>query len=31
MAEHLARRGDHGNRLWNLLTLELWLRRNGFD
>jgi asparagine synthase (glutamine-hydrolysing) len=25
--EHLARRRDHGPRLWALLMLELWCRR----
>jgi asparagine synthase (glutamine-hydrolysing) len=25
--EHLAMRADHGQRLWLLLTIELWLRR----
>jgi asparagine synthase (glutamine-hydrolysing) len=25
--EHLAGRGDHGYRLWALLTLELWAQR----
>ncbi len=27
--EHESGRGDHGHRLWALLTLELWLRRHG--
>jgi asparagine synthase (glutamine-hydrolysing) len=31
LREHHARRADHGNRLWNLLTVELWLRQHGFD
>nr|MBA3257899.1 hypothetical protein [Gemmatimonadales bacterium] len=25
--EHLARRRDHGNRIWLLLTAEVWYRR----
>jgi len=27
--EHMAERADHGQRLWALLTLELWLRGLG--
>jgi asparagine synthase (glutamine-hydrolysing) len=26
LREHLAERADHGQRLWALLTLEIWLR-----
>jgi asparagine synthase (glutamine-hydrolysing) len=29
--DHLARRADHGHQLWTLLTLELWMRRHGFE
>jgi len=29
--DHESGRGDHGHRLWALLTLELWLRRNRLD
>jgi hypothetical protein len=25
--EHLARRRDHGNRIWLLLSAEVWYRR----
>jgi hypothetical protein len=25
--EHLARRYDHGNRIWLLLSAEVWYRR----
>jgi asparagine synthase (glutamine-hydrolysing) len=27
VAEHLARRYDHGNRIWLLLSAEVWYRR----
>ena len=26
LGEHLARRADHGNRLWLLINAELWYR-----
>ena len=26
IAEHVARRADHGDRLWALVCLELWAR-----
>ena len=26
LREHLARRADHGNRLWLLINAELWYR-----
>jgi asparagine synthase (glutamine-hydrolysing) len=29
--DHLASRMDRGHQLWALLTLELWLRKHGFD
>jgi len=29
LAEHTARRADHGDRLWALLALELWMRAFG--
>jgi asparagine synthase (glutamine-hydrolysing) len=29
--DHLARRADRAHQLWTLLTLELWLRKHGFD
>ncbi len=29
--EHVSGRADHGHQLWTLLTLELWLRKHGFD
>jgi asparagine synthase (glutamine-hydrolysing) len=29
--EHIARRADRGQELWTLLTLELWLRKHGFE
>jgi asparagine synthase (glutamine-hydrolysing) len=29
--EHERGRADHGQRLWTLLTLELWLRKHQFD
>jgi asparagine synthase (glutamine-hydrolysing) len=28
---HAEGRADHGHRLWTLLTLELWMRRHGFE
>jgi len=31
VADHDAGRVDRGHQLWTLLTLELWLRRHGFD
>jgi len=27
VAEHLSRRYDHGNRIWLLLSAEVWYRR----
>ena len=30
-ADHLAGGVDRGHQLWTLLTLELWLRKHGFD
>jgi asparagine synthase (glutamine-hydrolysing) len=27
VADHVARRADHGHKLWNLMVLELWARR----
>ncbi|HET7291003.1 MAG TPA: asparagine synthase (glutamine-hydrolyzing) [Vicinamibacteria bacterium] len=30
-ADHLAGRVDRGHQLWTLLTLELWLRKHGFE
>jgi asparagine synthase (glutamine-hydrolysing) len=30
IAEHQARRRDHGHSLWTLLTLEVFLRRQGW-
>lgn len=30
LGEHRAGRGNHGHALWTLLTLELFLRRNGW-
>jgi asparagine synthase (glutamine-hydrolysing) len=29
--EHVSGRADRGHQLWTLLTLELWLRKHGFD
>jgi asparagine synthase (glutamine-hydrolysing) len=29
--EHVAGRADRGHQLWTLLTLELWMRKHGFD
>jgi asparagine synthase (glutamine-hydrolysing) len=29
--EHVSARADRGHQLWTLLTLELWLRKHGFD
>jgi len=29
--QHVAGQADHGHQLWTLLTLELWLRKYGFD
>jgi asparagine synthase (glutamine-hydrolysing) len=29
--EHIACRADNGHQLWNLLTLELWLRKHRLD
>jgi asparagine synthase (glutamine-hydrolysing) len=29
--EHLTARVDHAQKLWTLLTLELWLRKHRFD
>lgn len=29
--EHMSGRADRGHQLWTLLTLELWLRKHGFD
>jgi len=29
--EHQSGRSDRGHQLWTLLTLELWLRKHGFD
>ncbi len=29
--EHLASRADWGHKLWTLLTLELWMRKHGFE
>jgi asparagine synthase (glutamine-hydrolysing) len=29
--DHQRGRADHGQRLWTLLTLELWLRKHQFD
>ncbi len=29
--EHVSGRGDRGHQIWTLLTLELWLRKYGFD
>ena len=29
--EHQGGRSDRGHQLWTLLTLELWLRKHGFD
>jgi asparagine synthase (glutamine-hydrolysing) len=31
VAEHERGWADHGQRLWTLLTLELWLRKHRFD
>jgi asparagine synthase (glutamine-hydrolysing) len=28
--DHVARRADHGQQLWALLTLELWMRKHRF-
>jgi asparagine synthase (glutamine-hydrolysing) len=29
--EHVSGRADRGHQLWTLFTLELWLRKHGFD
>jgi asparagine synthase (glutamine-hydrolysing) len=29
--DHMAGRVDRGHQLWTLLTLELWMRKHGFD
>jgi asparagine synthase (glutamine-hydrolysing) len=31
LAEHSAGMSDRGHQLWTLLTLELWMRKHGFD
>ena len=31
VADHDTGRIDRGHQLWTLLTLELWLRKHGFD
>jgi asparagine synthase (glutamine-hydrolysing) len=31
VSEHMAGRADRGHQLWTLLTLELWLRKHGFE
>jgi asparagine synthase (glutamine-hydrolysing) len=31
VGDHVAGRVDRGHQLWTLLTLELWLRKHGFD
>jgi hypothetical protein len=30
VAEHQAGLGDHGHAIWSLLTLEIFLRNNGW-